>query len=126
MEKNFKQKKQINPNSLANLKPFVKGISGNPGGKSENRLPMHRGTIAKKWLAAIEKGKDPISGELLYLSQEDIGTLSLIKKMRSGDVSAYNALMDSAYGKARQTTEITGADGDAIEMKITGMVIKKD
>jgi len=33
------------------------------------------------------------------LSQEDIITLALIHKAKKGDVNAYKALMDSAYGK---------------------------
>ena len=87
-----------------NLNPFKKGQSGNPKGRPVGR--KSRSTIAKKWLETSEKFKNPITGEIEELTQEDIGTLALIKKMRSGDVRAYESLMDSAFGKAVQTNDI--------------------
>lgn len=87
-----------------NLNPFKKGQSGNPKGRPVGR--KSRSTIAKKWLETPEKFKNPITGEIEELTQEDIGTLALIKKMRSGDVRAYDSLMDSAFGKALQTNDI--------------------
>ena len=89
-----------------NIKPFEfkKGQSGNPKGRPVGS--MNRSTIAKRWLKTTEKFKNPITGEIEELTQEDIGTLALIKKMRSGDVRAYESLMDSAFGKAVQTNDI--------------------
>lgn len=87
-----------------NLNPFKKGQSGNPKGRPVGK--KSRSTIAKKWLETPEKFKNPITGEIEELTQEDIGTLALIKKMRSGDVRAYDSLMDSAFGKALQTNDI--------------------
>ena len=83
---------------------FKKGQSGNPAGRPVGS--KNRSTIAKKWLETPEKFKNPITGEIEELTQEDIGTLALIKKMRSGDVRAYDSLMDSAFGKALQTNDI--------------------
>ena len=74
-----------------NLNPFKKGQSGNPKGRPVGK--KSRSTIAKKWLETPEKFKNPITGEIEELTQEDIGTLALIKKMRSGDVRAYDSLM---------------------------------
>ena len=34
-------------------------------------------------------------------------TLALIHKAKKGDVNAYKALMDSAYGAVKQSVEIT-------------------
>ena len=89
-----------------NIKPyeFKKGQSGNPKGRPVGS--KNRSTIAKRWLETTEKFKNPITGEIEELTQEDIGTLALIKKMRSGDVRAYESLMDSAFGKAVQTNDI--------------------
>jgi len=83
---------------------FKKGQSGNPKGRPVGS--KNRSTIAKRWLETTEKFKNPITGEIEELTQEDIGTLALIKKMRSGDVRAYESLMDSAFGKAVQTNDI--------------------
>ena len=83
---------------------FKKGQSGNPAGRPVGS--KNRSTIAKKWLETPEQFKNPITGEIEELTQEDIGTLALIKKMRSSDVRAYESLMDSAYGKAVQTNDV--------------------
>ena len=87
-----------------NLKPFKKGESGNPAGRPVGT--KNRSTIAKKWLETPEQFKNPITGEIEELTQEDIGTLALVKKARQGDVRAYESLMDSAYGKAVQTNDV--------------------
>ena len=41
---------------------------------------------------------------------EDIITLSTIFKAKQGDVSAYKALMDSAYGSVKQSVEVTDVE----------------
>ena len=41
---------------------------------------------------------------------EDIITLSTIFKAKQGDVSAYKALMDSAYGGVKQNVEVTESE----------------
>ena len=87
-----------------NLKPFKKGQSGNPKGRPAGS--KGRSTICRKWLETPEKFKNPITGGMEWMSQEDIGTLALVKKMRSGDVRAYKELMDSGYGTAKDTVDI--------------------
>ncbi len=87
-----------------NLKPFKKGQSGNPAGRPKGSLS--RSTIARRWLEATRKGKNPITGEDEILTQEDVITLALIRKAMNGDVSAYKALMDSGYGTAKDTIDI--------------------
>jgi hypothetical protein len=88
-----------------NLKNWEKGVSGNPKGRPKGS--KNRSTTVKNWMEAEQKLKNPISGELEMLSQEDAGTLALIHKMRQGDVSAYRALMDSLYGAVKQTMELS-------------------
>jgi hypothetical protein len=80
-----------------NPKPFVKGQSGNPAGRPKGT--RNRSTIVREWMEAIERAKNPITGETEELSQADIATLAVLKKARSGDVNAYRELMDSAFGK---------------------------
>tara|TARA_B100000767_G_scaffold133167_2_gene126381 strand:+ start:19693 stop:19821 length:129 start_codon:yes stop_codon:yes gene_type:complete len=41
---------------------------------------------------------NPLTGIKELLSNEDMVTLALIHKAKLGDVNAYKALMDSAYG----------------------------
>lgn len=100
--------------SLDNLKPaWEKGQSGNPNGRPKGS--RNRSTIAKQWLEVSQKIKNPITGEEENLEQQDIMTLALIKKARNGDVSAYKELMDSAYGKIVQPTDIT-TKGDSLNV----------
>ena len=37
-------------------------------------------------------------------------TLALIHKAKKGDVNAYKALMDSAYGSVKQSVEVTDVE----------------
>ena len=88
-----------------NLKSWAKGQSGNPSGRPKGS--KNRSTIARKWLSTKSKIVNPISSKEEMLSQEDIGTLALIKKMRNGDVNAYKALLDSGYGQAKEQIDIS-------------------
>ena len=83
-----------------NLIPYKKGESGNPNGRPKGS--KNRSTIAKKWLKITENAKNPISSKQEDLSQEDLMTLALLRKARNGDVNAYKALMDSAFGSPVQ------------------------
>ena len=95
---------------------FKKGQSGNPKGRPVGS--KNRSSIVKKCLETVEKAKNPISGELEDLSQEDMITLAILKKARTGDVRAYKELMDSLYGTAKDTIDInastTGIDFDEL------------
>lgn len=87
-------------------KPFKKGQSGNPLGR-EKGVPQ-RSTIAKRWLSVNQNLKNPITNLVENMSQEDIMTLSLIKEAREGNVNAYKALMDSAYGAPKHDVSLSG------------------
>lgn len=87
---------------------FKKGQSGNPKGRPKGS--KNRSTIVKKWLETVQKSKNPISGEIEDLSQEDMITLAILKKARTGDVRAYKELMDSLYGSAKETIDLNTND----------------
>ena len=87
---------------------FKKGQSGNPKGRPVGS--KNRSTIVKKWLETVQKSKNQISGELEDLSQEDMITLAILKKARTGDVRAYKELMDSLYGSAKETIDLNTND----------------
>ncbi len=85
---------------------FKPGQSGNPAGRPKGS--KNRSTIIKKWLTALDKGKNPMTGDTEDMTVEDKMTLALIAKALKGDTSAYKALMDSAYGQPKQELETTG------------------
>lgn len=107
-----------------NLKSFKKGQSGNPNGRPKGSL--NRSTIAKKWLEVLSQ-EELEDGEVKWLSNEEAMTLSLIKKARNGDVNAYKALMDSAYGTAKDTVDINSNEKRSIDFKhlISGIKAKQ-
>lgn len=92
----------------ANLKPFKKGEDKRRNVTGENAGSKWRSTSALKWLGVKQSQKNPISNKDEVMSQEDIMTLSLIKRAREGDVNAYKAIMDSAYGAPKQEVGFKG------------------
>jgi hypothetical protein len=104
-----------------NLKPaWQKGQSGNPAGRPKGA--QNRSTIARKWLEVNEQIKNPITGELETLTQEDIITLAQIKKARNGDSVAYKSIMDSGYGSATQKSIIAGENDEPVIIQIHGNI----
>lgn len=85
---------------------FKEGESGNPHGRPKGSL--NRSTIARKWLALLEKTDNQITGEKQELSQEELMTLAQILKAKKGDTKAYTALMDSGYGQPKQQISTEG------------------
>lgn len=104
------------PPNPQNLKPFKPGQSGNPKGREKGS--HNRATIAMKWLGILTKHKNLLTGIEEQLSMEDKMTLSLIKKaIEDQDVNAYKAVMDSAYGTPKQTTETKIETDDHIVLR---------
>ncbi len=91
--------------SLDNLKKFSSEYQPEKNGRPKGS--RNRSTIARKWLEAMQDSRNPITGEIENLSQEDIMTLALLNKARKGDVNAYKQLMDSGYGLPKQQVENT-------------------
>jgi hypothetical protein len=91
-----------------NLKKFSAEYQPEKNGRPKGS--RNRSTIARLWLETTQKAKNPITGVEETLSQEDLGTLAMVKKMRDGDVSAYKALMDSGYGAPVQQIEQTNIE----------------
>ena len=91
-----------------NLIAYTKGQSGNPKGRPVGS--KNRSTVAKKWLQVEQDLKNPLTSEIETMSQEDLMTLALIKKARDGDATAYQKLLDSAYGAPVQQVEQTNIE----------------
>ena len=91
-----------------NLKKFSAEYQPEKNGRPKGS--RNRSTIARLWLETTQKAKNPITGIEETLTQEDLGTLAMVKKMRDGDVSAYKALMDSGYGAPVQQIEQTNIE----------------
>jgi hypothetical protein len=80
-----------------NLKPFKKGQTGNPKGRP--KLPDIREALAK----VLAEEKDGVTALEATLR-------ALRAKATKGDVRAAEALLDRAFGKAVQRTDVTSGD----------------
>lgn len=97
----------ITEKSIKNLRPPKKGEIRNPKGRGKGTLNSK--TVAIKWLAVLEKAKNPFKGNKPEnMSQMDIIVLAQLAKARKGDVSAFNALLDRTEGRPLQKTEEVG------------------
>ena len=79
-----------------NLKPWAKGVSGNPAGKPKG--VRNRSTIVREWLDV--KATDGQGGTVT-----DQLVRALIGKASKGDVAAFRELMDSGFGKVKDEAE---------------------
>ena len=100
-------KRGQHPNSRANLKPYVKGVSGNPGGKPRVDISA---IIARAIIEENEEGVYKALGAALM----------------KGNAYVFKELAERGYGKIKEhaTVEHTGADG--APLAITIKLVKAD
>ena len=84
-----KPKREAHPNSLKNLKPYVPGVSGNPGGK-----PGY--DVAAALARAVIEG-----------SQSDAYE-GLAAQLAKGNAYTFKELAERGYGKLKEKIEVSG------------------
>lgn len=62
-------------------------------------------SVAKFWLGIEEPALNHFTGEIEMLSQEDLMVMEMIKKAKKGNIAAFTAVMDRAYGKPKQQVQ---------------------
>lgn len=106
--------------SLANLKPFQKGKSGNPSGRTQQSPELHRiKQLTASELAELANyiikgdyetirnlGKDP-NATVLQRMVVAVATKIIMK----GDMQALDTLLNRLIGKVKEHVEVTGKDG---------------
>ena len=100
-----------------NIIPPNKGEIRNPKGKPKGT--KNRSTILKKWIEVTAKLKNPITGKEEIGTVEDKVNLALITRALAGDVSAIKEINDTLYGKIPNKEELTGANGEWINVLFT-------
>lgn len=102
-----------------NLILFQKGKSGNPKGKPKGT--RNRATVLRELLDLVVDGKHPVSGDNIKLTQEQLMGIKIIQEaIEKGNVQAFNAVMDSVYGKPKSDDNLN-VTGNSVSV-----VIKKD
>lgn len=93
-----------------NLKPWPKGVSGNPSGHDNNRKTID--TIVREFLERTTEAK--INGKVQEVKNLDLMLEAQLRKSIShSDTKAFEALMNRAYGKAKETIELANREGEA-------------
>jgi hypothetical protein len=90
---------RMHPNSIKNLKPYVPGQSGNPGGQ-----PGY--DVAAALARAVIEGSQEAAYE------------GFSKQLANGNAYAFKELAERGYGPKPQQHQITGADGGPIQTSI--------
>jgi len=92
-----------------NLKPFPKGVSGNPSGKPKG--VQNSKTRLLRLLELVTKVRNPVTGEEEDFSIAEQLDMQIIAKARKGDLKAYEIILDRLEGKPKQSTELEVSGG---------------
>lgn len=92
-----------------NLKPFPKGVSGNPAGKPKG--VQNSKTRLLRLLELVQKKKNPITGEEEEFTVLELMDMQMIAKALKGDQRAYQEVIDRLEGKPKQSTELEVSGG---------------
>ena len=87
-----------------NLKPFPKGVSGNPAGKPKG--VEHSKTRLLRLLQLVTKVRNPVTGEDEEFTIAEQLDMKIIAKAMKSDLRAYQEILDRLEGKSKQTTDI--------------------
>ena len=92
-----------------NLKPFPKGVSGNPAGKPKG--VEHSKTRLVRLLQLVTKVRNPVTGEDEEFTIAEQLDMKIIAKAMKSDLRAYQEILDRLEGRAKQTNEIELSGG---------------
>lgn len=88
-----------------NLIPFVKGKSGNPKGKPKGK--KNRATVISQLLKVVTNSKNPITGVMEQLTQEERMNLAMLNKaINDGDIQTIKEIQDTMYGKIKDVQDV--------------------
>ena len=92
-------KRGRHPNSLANLKSYPKGHTGNPGGRPKTDVAR-------------------IIAQTIFEQNQEAVYQALGAALLKGNAYVFKELADRAYGKVKESVEVTGADGAPLEVTV--------
>jgi hypothetical protein len=92
-----RESKEARKRSLANLKPFQKGVSGNPNGRPKSL------TLSEAFRRQLSQ---PVPGASDGRTFAEVIALQLCVAAARGDVSAAREIADRSEGKPRQSVDV--------------------
>lgn len=102
-----------------NLKKFTSEYQPEKNGRTKGS--RNRATIVRQWLEINRETINPLTGKKETMEIQDEMVLKQIEKSLEGDTPAFKELMDSAHGKAVQSFEHTGKDGEPLRVIFSNM-----
>lgn len=99
-----------------NLKPFPKGVSGNPAGKPKG--VKHSKTRLLRLLQLVTKVRNPVTGEKEEFTVAEQLDMIILQKAFKGDLRAYQEILDRLEGRAKQTTDINANIQGSVQIVI--------
>ena len=97
----------VNPKSVKNLIPATKGEVRNPNGRPKG-IPNSK-TRYLRLLALVQKVKNPVTGEMEEFTVMEQMDMKMFSKALTGDIRAYENIMDRLEGKPQQTVDMNVA-----------------
>lgn len=94
---------ESNRKGIKNLKPFEKGVSGNPNGMPKGI--EHSKTRLKRILTLLKEVPNPETKQLEKYSYLELMDLKQVKKALKGDTRAYQEILDRFEDKPTQRVE---------------------
>ena len=113
-----------NPNVLDNLQPFKSGKDWKGNKKGNWKGTEHSSVRLKRLLDMTQMLKNPINGELEGFTVLEQMDLQQILAALKGDIKAYQAIVDRAEGKPRESIDHTTL-GKEMPAPILGGISKK-
>jgi hypothetical protein len=102
------------------LKVVGKGTQFTSDNQPENRgrKPgvLNAATRLERFLNLVRSAENPLTSKDEDLTVAEQMDLKQIAKALEGDTAAWEKINDRLEGKARQSTELTGADGTPLQM----------
>jgi hypothetical protein len=95
--------KKVHPNSLANLKMWQPGESGNPAGKPPGT------TLTKRLRDIVEKNEGEVADALVKAA---------VKAALKGDFRFWQEIINRVDGKLPDAIQHTGSDGGPVQINL--------
>jgi HPt (histidine-containing phosphotransfer) domain-containing protein len=92
---------------LANLKPFQKGVSGNPGGRGKALITR-----------ALREELEAPAEDSPTLTNAQVIARKLVSMAKSGEIQAIKEIADRAEGKPRQSVTLTMDTRERLEAAV--------
>lgn len=122
---NDKKKPNKNPVKTKKGGTLYPGDHGQGASGGRPKGSRNRSTVIREFLEATMTEKNPITGKTEKLSVEQLMALSMIKQVLSkGNVHAWNSIKDDAYGKAKESVELSGDIGVDLTEKLSKEELK--